>query len=861
MAAREALGRRTGVTRPTLREIESAFEQAAARPPGRREDFARDHFGDQPELLSEVLKLLRSDREAGAFLSTPALDLKNVLDEPANLRGVVVGSYTITERIGAGGMGSVWAAERSGGEIERRVAVKVIRAGGERLLSRFRLEQRALAALEHPGIARLIDVARLPDGQPAILMELVDGIPIDMYCRDHELDLRQRVELFASVCDAVTHAHRRLIVHRDLKPSNILVTEEGVPKLIDFGIAKLLSNDQELTETDQRMLTPRYASPEQILGEPVGVGSDVYALGVVLYELLTGANPHDASGTDGLPIQQVICDETPPRPSAVHARVSGRSGGARSVRRELSGDLDVIVMAALRKEPDRRYPGADALADDLRRYLTVRPVEARPDTLMYRARKFARRNTGLVISSVLGVASIAAALAVISLLYVRATDAEREQASLRHLAEERASDAEAIASFLQGMLLDASPDRAAGQDPAVLREMLMAAERRLGSGFDASLAVRAEIERTLGAGFREIGEFERSRALLTSAEQAAIASFGEQSPEVAFIRADIASLAMERGDIDRAGLLIDGILPVLEPLTDRYPARLGNVLGMAGMVYALRHENERATDAIERAGELLSSRLAPSDPAILRFAANRASLAFMMRDMEAAEAGLREAISAAESDGGPVTVGLLTLHNNLAVVLSQTGRVDDAQVEYARSIELSTGLLGDRHPMTVKAKANRASLVARTGSREEGELALREALVAQTEVIGPEHPDTIATLFNLGRLLLKNGEPSEAVGMFETCLRVQADTYGRRHPETAMTQNSLAESLLLGAGAAAEAEPLLREARTTLEATLGPGHPITQDTIRLLRTLYGLEHLDRPEALQELPSGGEQKEP
>ncbi|MEM9064076.1 MAG: serine/threonine-protein kinase [Planctomycetota bacterium] len=844
--------------KPPLGEIERAFELAIQAPPDERAEFARARFATQPELLAEVLKLLESEQAAGGFMSTPAFRLSGAQPTQDNedLTGTSLGGYTISSRLGIGGMGSVWTAERTDIEFDRRVAVKVVRAGADRLVPRFRLEQRALASLEHPGIARLIDVTELPDGRPAIIMELVEGVPIDQHCEDTRLGIADRVKLFIGVCDAVAHAHRRLIVHRDLKPSNILVSTSNEPKLIDFGIAKLLDHDPILTATEQRILTPRYASPEQVRGEPVGVAADVYSLGVVLYELLTGSNPHDEATTSGAPMQQVICEHTPPRPSTAVTRATTEA--PHRLKRQLAGDLDVIVMAALRKEPDRRYTGADALADDLRRYLENRPVAARPDSVAYRVAKFTRRNAGLVVSSALGITAVASALVVISLLLVDARAAEQRQAELAELAESRANDAEAITSFLQGMLASATPDRAAGQDPEVLRQMLRSAEIRLETGLEASPGVRAEIERTLGSGYREIGELERASRRLSTAERLGIEAHGEQSIEVALIRTELAALAMDQGEFALASELIEQAMPMLQQQAEQLPARIGSAFGLSGMVYAMQRQPERARESFSKGAALLSSTLAPSDRAVLSLTANRASLEFMMGDTGAAELLLRNAIRSATEDDQPLSIGLLGLYNNLSVVLSRSGRSEEALAEYANSIELSTQLLGPDHPATLKGRSNRAALLSRVSPPAEGEAALREVFAAQSRTVGADHIDSISTLFNLARHLLKHGDPFEAADMFEQCIEVQTATVGPNHPETAMSKASLAEALLAGAGSGEQAEPLLLEARAVFEATMGPNAPPTQTLYTTLRTLYGPEHLDRPDALGGIPGPGVQ---
>lgn len=371
------------------------------------------------ELRRRIDELIAADDEVGSHLDLPILATPSLVGAFRTLAaGDRIGVYEILEEIGHGGMGIVYLARRADEEFEKRVAIKVARLGmaGDTLLRRFRSERQIIASLDHPNIARLLDGGTTPDGEPYLVMEYVEGWPLLEWCEEKKLSTRQRLEIFLDVCSAVDYAHQNRIVHRDIKPANILVMAQGVPKLLDFGIAKLIAPEllgatPEETVTLLRLFTPDYASPEQVRGEPVTPASDVYASGVVLYELLTGQRPYRVSASSAAEMIRIVCDTEAVRPSSV---------APRDLAKDLTGDLDTIVLKALRKEPERRYASAGALGEDIRRFLSGQPIEARPDTFGYRTSKFVRRHReGVVASVVAAISLVAGALALWFSLSVR----------------------------------------------------------------------------------------------------------------------------------------------------------------------------------------------------------------------------------------------------------------------------------------------------------------------------------------------------------------------------------------------------------------------------------------------------------
>jgi eukaryotic-like serine/threonine-protein kinase len=415
------------VTPERWREIQRVFHEALERPTGERDAFVAAAAGGDDELGREVSSLLASAESGQAFLEAPAPGL----EEPARTR---VGPYEIVRELGHGGMGTVYLAQRADGPFRKVVALKVVRRGmdTEAVLRRFRQERQILAGLEHPHIARLLDGGNTEDGLPFLVMEYVEGEPLTAWCARRALGVADRLRLFRTVCAAVQFAHQNLVIHRDLKPGNILVTQDGVPKLLDFGVAKLLNAEVsgqtlDLTAVGGRACTPEYASPEQLRGERVTTTCDVYALGVLLYELLAGRRPYATGDHTAAEAAQAALETEPERPSAAAAR-AGQAAERRS--RDLRGDLDTIVLTALRKDPSRRYASVEQLSEDVRRYLEGLPVKARKDTFSYRAGKFLRRHKAGAAAAALVLVSLVGGIGATA-RQARIARAERARADLR----------------------------------------------------------------------------------------------------------------------------------------------------------------------------------------------------------------------------------------------------------------------------------------------------------------------------------------------------------------------------------------------------------------------------------------------
>jgi serine/threonine protein kinase len=497
------------------------FQAALERDPGERAAFLDAACAGDEALRAAVDDLLAADATAGDFLQTPVWRAEALApaEDDRGLDGQLVGPYRIIRRIGEGGMGAVHLASRADDVYQKRVALKIVKPGmdTEAVVARFRNERETLAGLDHPNIARLLDGGTTGDGRPYFVMDYVEGEPLDLYCDHHGLSIAERVTLFRQVCAAVHYAHQNLVVHRDLKPDNILVTSDGVPKLVDFGIAKVLSHGAAFQTLDMagahRLLTYEYASPEQVRGGPVTTASDVYSLGVVVYELLSGRRPYELSGKSLSEIERIVCEEDPPRPSTALG-TAGRSRGGDSgagaaaavsrtrqdhpaaLRRRLAGDLDMIVLKALRKEPQRRYGSVEQLSADLQRHLDGLPVSARPDTVRYRTAKFVRRHKA-------GVAAAAAIVFLLAAGVVATAWQARVAGAQRERAERRFNEVRQLANSYLFELHDPIA-KLAGSTP--VRQLLVTRALEYLSSLAQEASDDPELQLELAAAYRKIGD-------------------------------------------------------------------------------------------------------------------------------------------------------------------------------------------------------------------------------------------------------------------------------------------------------------------------------------------------------------------
>ncbi|MGH9381857.1 MAG: tetratricopeptide repeat protein [Thermoanaerobaculia bacterium] len=795
-------------------------------PPEDREDHLAHACPDDPGLRREVLSLLALEAEADAYLDELASELAPDAGTLPDLTGRRIGPYRLLRPLGRGGMGVVYEAERADGAFEQRVALKLLAVAltGTGAHARFLAERRILAGLEDPAIARIVDGGVTEDGTPWFAMERVDGVAIDRYCDQHRLAIRERLELFLQVCDAVEHAHRRLVVHRDLKPANVLVAGDGKVKLLDFGIAKLLDADGSVgaapaTRTALRLMTPEYASPEQVRGEAVTTASDVYQLGLLLYELLTGRRPYALRRRGGGELERAICEQPPLRPSTTLFRdeavepsstptgptleeiCRARRVSPARLRRRLRGDLENIVLTALRKEPGRRYGSADRLAQDIRRHLDGLPVTARADTWMYRGRKFLRRHalaTGAAAAVLVLVAGLTGFYTVRIQSERDRAEVERDRAQAeRDRAQAEAAKAEQMSQFLAGLFRSSDPRQARGAE-LTARQLLDRGVKQVDRELAAQPEVQADLLQVLGSTYMELGLYDSAERLLGRALELRRRRLGPEHPEVAGVLGDLGLLRFRRG------------------------------------------EYRQARDLLDEASARLTSSLGGDSPAVAEVLGNLGLTYRILGDYEASLAALRRALSIQRRVSGGDSEPVATVLSNLAVLFIEMGAYDRAEEHFERALAIHQRELGDDHPVVGSTLTNLAIVRAVRGKLDGLEAMYRRSLAIQSKAYGPIHTRVGVTLNNLGHFLTVSGRNDEAVEVLQRALEVQRAALGRDHPELAYPLASLGDAHA-AAGQLRTARVYYRQSVAVRDDALGRRRQF--DPI-LAHSLVGLGRLD-----------------
>ena len=777
------------------RRVEALFERALDLSPSDRDALLRAEAADDPALADEVRALLAADAEAGAYFEDVARSLS--VADPLS-EGDLVGPYRITGRLGEGGMGVVYRAERADGSFEREVALKVLRGAGGGDVRRFLAERQILARLDHPAIGRLYDGGLDDRGQPFLAMELVEGEPITDYCDRRRLGVEDRLGLFRRVCEAVQFAHGRLVVHRDLKPSNVMVSEDdgGAPqvKLLDFGIAKLLDADVELTQTGAAPHTPAYAAPEQVRGEEVTTATDVYALGVLLYELLTGVRPYQLESRRREAVEQAILHAEPTQPSTAVLTQPGadpttvaaaRASEPTRLRRRLRGDLDRIVLKALRKEPERRYDGAAALGRDVARHLDGLPIEARPESVGYRIGKFVRRHRG-------GVAL--AALAVLGLM--GGLGAALWQASVasdqRDRAEAEARKAEEVTAFVTSLFGEADPNEARGETPTVLEALGLGAERartELAGEPDVQAAVLA----TIGRVYRELGDLDQADSLLT--EAGAIGGLGDVAR--ADVLEDLGILRQAQGEYAATDSLYQEVLRLrlgaLGPEHDDVASTYDNL----GVLRRYQGEYAEAETFLRRA---LALRDASGRTDTREYALNLGNLGVVLtrqQKLPEAERAQRAALALQRAVDGDTSLAVASTSNNLGTVLHEQGRYEEAETQYLRAIGIWRHILGDDHPNVAIGLSNVGTMYVMADRPEEARPFYQESLDLFRATHGEDHPDVAFTVVSIASLERIAGNLDLAVRLGEEGLASYRRTLEPDHPYIGTAEHELGRTLML----------------------------------------------------------------
>jgi eukaryotic-like serine/threonine-protein kinase len=795
-----------------FRQIETAFEEALDWPSEERLPRLLGAHSDDPELCREVEAMLAAHDGSSLIGDSVRQAVLAGAFEAGSFEDKVpekIGAYRVLGEIGRGGLATVLLAERHDDAYRMQVAIKLVRRGLDTadILLRLRQERQILARLDHPHIARLLDGGSTEDGRPYVVMERIEGLPIDRYCRQHQLGLRARLQLFAAVGKAVAYSHRNLIIHRDIKPANILVTPSGEPKLLDFGIAKLLRPEEHdpgnaaHTSPGLRLLTPEYASPEQIAGRPLTTATDVYSLGILLYELLTGERPYRSE--PGASRLQVEARSSPPEPPSSRSRrlqAEGRAAGLPAIAAaRLDGDLDTIVLAALRLEPERRYASVEQMVDDVERYLDDLPIKARPDSRLYRARKFVRRHR----------AAVAAGLALFGIL-LTSTVVTTRQAILaeqqRRRAEAQSQRTARVSELLVRIFEVSDPGEARG-NTITAREILDRAaddlEKEIGDQPE-DLAAMAE---TMGRVYRGLGLLEPAGRLHQVALERRHALWGENNAEVARSLALLGELRFDQGRLPESQELVSAA----------YETRR-RLLG------------EEHPDTLQSRNDL-------------------AALRFHRGDFQGAAELFRLNLATRRRQLGENHLDVAAACDNLANVLLRLGNLAEAEQLFRHALALRLGLLGEGHPEVVATRGDLAGLLHSAGRVAEAEPLYRQVLADQNRLLGADHIHVAVTATNLAALLRDRGQLAEAETLLERAIEIQRLRRGRDSLYVSYPLMNLADVCRRrGAEFFGRAEALYREALAIRQKNLKKGHP------DLAAPLEGLARLELAR-LQETPAG------
>jgi eukaryotic-like serine/threonine-protein kinase len=795
-------------------QVTEILDGALDRPPGERPAFLAAACGDDGELREEVESLLRFESGSDLFIEEPLFGRFDG-DRDGLAEGERVGPYRVVREIGQGGMGAVYLAVRADEEFEKRVALKLVDLGtAAEIVRRFRAERQILAHLDHPNIAKLLDGGTTQDGRPYFVMEYVEGRPIDEVCA--VLPLRERLALFREVCAAVHFAHQNLVVHRDLKPGNILVTADGAPKLLDFGIAKLLDpqrGDSSLTELGLRPMTLRYASPEQVRGEPITTASDVYSLGVLLHGLLTGRSPYAAPVEDRQALEAAILQGDAVKPSQAVER--------REEARLMAGDLDTIVLRALDPEPGRRYASAEQLAADIGRYLDGLPVLARKDTAGYRLGKFIRRHKAGVAAAAAGLLLLVAFSVTVTLLLRRA-ERERDRAA-------------AVSAFLENLFTIPDPSVSRGET-ITAREVLERGRLQIAEELKEEPETRAALMETMGRVYRRLGLPRQARKLLEESLRDRRKLHGGDDLEVASSLQNLAVALRDLGGEEEAEPMLQEALAIRrrhgETASADYAAGLNDLAG----ILAAKRKPQEAEALYKESLAIKRSLPGNHEEDVARTLSNLGQLYYNQRAYGDAQRYLGEALAMRRRLFHGDHPDLAFSLDNMASLWEDLGKRAEAKTLYREALAMRRRLYGGTGPRVAMSLSNLAFLLLAEDRAREAEPLLREALAIVEK--SPGAPPTLRGVLHrhLAVALVAQEKGREAEPPAREALDVFRDA--KKDRWRSADAESVLGSSLAAQGRFAEAEPLLLDGYSVLKAERGNGAAYAPAALQRIVQLY-----------------------
>jgi serine/threonine protein kinase/tetratricopeptide (TPR) repeat protein len=785
-------------------KISAHLDHALDLSPVERDAWLKELSRTDPESAAEVASLLADHRQlrAQGFLDSSPLTV-----DDASLSGVIIGAYTLISRIGAGGMGSVWLGRRSDGRYEGQVAIKLLNAalvgrGGE---ERFRREGVILGRLGHPHIASLIDAGVSNTGQPYLVLELVKGEHIDAYCDERRLSIERRIRLFLEVLSAVSHAHANLIVHRDLKPSNVLVNQAGAVKLLDFSIAKLMEDTgvSRLTQDSGTALTPRYAAPEQVAGEPITIGTDVYSLGVLLYELLSGQHPYGAAVNTSREFTRAIVDQEPLPISVALLKAPAESRSLVAAQRAttpdrlvraLARDLETILHKSLKKSPGERYGSVAEMADDLRRYLDDQPIAARPDTVRYRTAKFVRRHR----HSLAAVTAVIIAMVSIVTFYTMQVMAERDRARLQ--AEKASRVSELLTSVVTSVDPYRDPDAATEGVPAPSATALLdTLATRIADELGEQPEVQAEMLTVVGRTYERLGRIDKALPLLERALTIGRRSFALPDARVAQTLNDLGVLQRRLGNFDASAPL----------LTESLAMRRALVTG----------DDKDVAVTLSEYGRVLRD----------------------LGRLDEAERATRDALAMRMNLFGDEHRETATNKSDLGQLLMERGELAEAERLFRENLATTERVLGVEHPNAAASKNFVGNVLAAKGDLAAAAQLQREALLVRRRIFGASNPESAFAVLSLAGTLEMQGRHQDAESLLSDAYAIVISALGADHSRVVNMAVDLAR-VRIARGQAADVEAMLRRALEMRQRTYPAGHWRIAEAQALLGASLASQH-------------------
>lgn len=811
--------------------LQELFHSACELDPSLRTEFLERECGDDLALLEEARMLVEAESDTMGMqlaVSRTAAELSG--PQP----GSRIGPYEVIRTIGEGGMGAVYLAVRADDHFRKQVAIKLLHTGfpTPRMLARFRRERQILADLDHPYIARILDGGATDAGAPYLVMEFVDGVPLTAYQRQRPLPIDEKLRIFRQICQAVSYAHRKLIVHRDIKPGNILLTSDGTPKLVDFGIAKLLTpeTDGPRAGTTEYLMTPEYASPEQVRNESITTATDVYALGVVLYEWLTGRRPYEVRNLNPGELERAICITDPVKPSAI-------ADQSPAVSRELRGDLDTIVLTAMQKDLARRYATVDRLEEDIRRYLDGLPVSARPDTWWYRAQKFTRRHT-------LAVGAAAALLTILVGFSTGMAVLAKRLAKERDVATRQAARAEQISQFLTNLFKVSDPSEARG-NTITAREILDSGAARISKDLKHQPAVEAALLDTIGNVYEDLGLYPRAQSLFEQSLSLRSAEHSGSNTDIAQSYFNVAKELDIRGkDYAQAEAYAQKALVIRRKRFGPRSVQVADCLELLGNLARSEGDSKQAQAELKQAYDLKRDLLGEQNVQTAQAAYDLGRAIWMHGDSKPAEALFAESLRTREKLLPPDDPKTLDSMEAIALMLEDDNRLPEAERYFRRVLAGRRRFYGENHYGTAIALDNLASVLQEEHNFGEAEMCYRQSIAIERKTIGERSGNTAVTINNLASLLRDEGQRAAAEALYREAVDIDRHALGGDHPMTALMMRNLAD-ILLAEHKLSEAGLVASQALAIERKRLDAKDPALA---RTLRTVAGVEEARNQDA-------------